>query len=129
MFLLVAVALAAYSTAISAFAGWCVVGAALTLSILTLLTIGPFVLLVTLMLTGFLLWRVDFGWAMTGMISGAGLPVLYVAWLNRDGPGEVCTRTVTQVSCTDEWSPWPFVALGVVLLVGGVVAFARNRSR
>jgi hypothetical protein len=114
---------------VAAFAGWCVVGAALTLSILTLLTIGPFVLLVTLMLIGYLLWRVDFGWAMAGMISGAGLPVLYVAWLNRDGPGEVCTRTATQVSCTDEWSPWPFVALGVVLLVGGVFAFLRNRFR
>jgi hypothetical protein len=114
---------------VAAFLGWCLVGAALALAILTLLTIGPFVLLLTLMLIGFLLWRVDFGWAMAGMVSGAGLPVLYVAWLNRDGPGEVCTRTATQVTCSDRWSPWPFVVVGVLLLAGGVVAFARNRFR
>lgn len=114
---------------VAVFLGWCLVGAALALSMLTLLTIGPFVLLVTLMLIGFLLWRVDFGWAMAGMISGAGLPVLYVAWLNRGGPGEVCTQTATQLSCSDEWSPWPFVVVGALLLAGGVVAFARNRSR
>jgi len=114
---------------VPAFVGWCVVGAALALSILTLLTIGPFVLLVTFFLIGLMLWRMEFGWAMAGMISGAGLPLLYVAWLNRHGPGEVCTRTATSVTCTDEWSPWPFVVAGAVLLAGGVVAFALNRSR
>jgi hypothetical protein len=112
-----------------AFLGWCAVGAALGLSVLTLLTIGPFVLLVTLMLIGFMLWRVDFGWAMAGMVSGAGVPVLVVAWLNRAGPGEVCTRTATELRCEDEWSPWPLLVVGVALLVIGVVAFARNRRR
>jgi hypothetical protein len=113
---------------VGAFVGWCAVGAALCLSVLTLLTIGPFVLLVTLMLIGVMLWRVDFGWAMAGMISGAGLPALVVAWLNRDGPGEVCTRSATELSCGDEWSPWPFVVVGVLLLVVGGVVFARNRG-
>jgi hypothetical protein len=114
---------------VAAFAGWCVVGAALALAILTLLTIGPFVLLLSLVVIGFMLWRVDFGWAMAGMISGAGLPVLVVAWLNRGGPGEVCTRTATEVSCSDQWNPWPFVVVAALLLVGGVVVFARNRGR
>jgi hypothetical protein len=53
--------------------------------------------------------------------------VLYVAWLNRDGPGQVCTSTATDTSCADEWSPWPFVALAVVLAGAGVVAFVRGR--
>ncbi len=112
-----------------AFAGWCVIGAAGCFSVLSLLTIGPFVLLLTLMLSGLMLWRVDFGWAMAGMISGAALPVLYVAWLNRGGPGEVCTTTATSQSCTDAWSPWPFVVVAVVLLVTGVVVFVRQRGR
>jgi hypothetical protein len=112
-----------------AFAAWCVIGAAACFSILSLLTIGPFVLLLALMLTGLLLWRVEFGWAMAGMISGAGIPLLYVAWLNRDGPGEVCTRTATSEACGDQWSPWPFVAVGLLLLVAGVVVFVRQRGR
>ena len=113
----------------AAFAGWCVVGGGASLGVLSLLTIGPFVLLLSLMLSALLLWRVDFGWGMAGMISGAGLPVLYVAWLNRGGPGEVCTRTATSQSCGDEWSPWPFVVVAVGLMVTGVVVLVRQRGR
>jgi hypothetical protein len=114
---------------VAAFLGWYVVGAAGALSVLTLLTIGPFVLLLTLFVIGLMLWRIDFGWAMAGMISGAGLPVLVVAWLNRGGPGEVCTHTATSVSCTDEWSPWPFLVVAVALMIAGIVVFAVRRSR
>jgi hypothetical protein len=112
-----------------AFLCWIVVGAGASLGVLSLLTIGPFVLLVTLVLAGLLLWRVDFGWAMAGIISGAAGPVLYVAWLNRGGPGEVCREFDGGQSCTDAWSPWPFVVVGGLLLVGGVVVFARQRHR
>jgi hypothetical protein len=112
---------------VPAFLAWLVLGAGAGLGVLSLLTIGPFVLLGTLMLSGFLLWRVDFGWSMAGMISGAGLPVLCVGWLNRDGPGEVCTRSATELSCGDEWSPWPFVVVGLALVVTGVVVFVRRR--
>ena len=111
-----------------AFLGWCVAGAAGCFGVLSLLTVGPFVLLGTLFLCGWLLYRFNFGWAMGGLLTGAALPVLYVAWLNRNGPGEVCTRTATSESCGDEWSPWPFVALALVLVVAGLATFAR-RSR
>jgi hypothetical protein len=106
---------------------WCLAGAGLCLGVLSILTIGPFVLLVTLGLCGWLLWRLDFGWGMLGLLSGAAVPVLYVAWLNRDGPGTVCTSTATETSCGDEWSPWPFVALAVVLAGAGIVTFVRLR--
>lgn len=115
---------------VPAFVGWVVIGGLGCLGVLSLLTIGPFVLLATLMLTGLMLWRVDFGWAMAGMISGAAVPVAYVAWLNRGGPGEVCsTYADGGQTCTDAWSPWPFAAVAVALLVTGAVVFARNRHR
>jgi hypothetical protein len=113
---------------VPAFAGWCVIGAAGCVSVLSMLTIGPFVLLATLILIGLMLWRVDFGWAMAGMISGACAPLLYVAWLNRGGPGEVCTTLGDSgQSCTQEWSPWPFLVLALLLAVAGVVVFVRQR--
>jgi hypothetical protein len=112
---------------VGAFVAWCVIGAGLCLGVLSMLTIGPFVLLATLTLCAFLLYRVEFGWGMGGLLTGAAAPVLYVAWLNRRGPGEVCTRTATSLSCDSQWSPWPFVAVAVALVLAGVVVFARNR--
>ena len=106
---------------VPAFLGWCLAGAGGCFGALAMLTVGPFVLLATLLLSGVLLWRYGFGWAMGGLLSGAAVPMLFVAWLNRDGPGEVCTRTATSVSCTDEWSPWPFAVVGVALVLGSVV--------
>jgi len=110
-----------------AFLGWCVAGIAGSFGVLSLLTVGPFVLLGTLFLSAWLLWRFNFGWAMGGLLTGAALPVLYVAWLNRDGPGDVCTSTATTQTCTEEWSPWPFVAAALVLAVAGLLVFARGR--
>ncbi|MGC4112904.1 MAG: hypothetical protein QM747_21300 [Nocardioides sp.] len=114
---------------VPAFVGWFVIGGLGCLGVLSLLTIGPFVLLGTLMLCGLMLWRVDFGWGMAGMLSGAAVPVAYVAWLNRGGPGDVCTYYAGGQSCTDEWSPWPFVVVALCLLVAGVVVFVRQRDR
>ena len=113
---------------LGAFVAWCFIGAGLCLGVLSMLTIGPFVLLVTLVLCGFLLYRVEFGWGMGGLLTGAATPLLYVAWLNRDGPGEVCTRTATSLSCADEWSPWPFVVVATALIVAGVALYVRHPS-
>jgi hypothetical protein len=114
---------------IPAFLAWCVIGAALCLGVLSLLSVGALVLLATFIVCGFLLWAVDFGWAMAGMLSGAAFPLLYVAWLNRDGPGTICTYSATGHKCGDESSPWPLVAVAFLLLVAGVVLFVRQRGR
>ncbi len=58
-------------------------------------------------------------------LSGAGVLPLVVAWLNRDGPGDVC-RAIGDAGqeCTEEWSPWPWLAAGVALVAAGVVLTA-----
>jgi LPXTG-motif cell wall-anchored protein len=109
-----------------AFAGWCVAGAGGCFGVLSLLSVGPFVLLGTLFLCAWLLSVFAVGWAMGGLLSGAGLPLLYVAWLNRDGPGEVCTTTSRGHSCGEESSPWPLLVAALVLMVAGIVLFARR---
>jgi len=65
-------------------------------------------------------------------LSGAGALPLVVAWLNRDGPGDVCTAwSGGQCAAgTEEWSPWPWFAAGVVLVVAGVaLSAAATRHR
>ena len=63
-----------------------------------------------------------------GVLTGLGVAPLFVAYLNRDGPGDVCTSTATSVSCGQEWSPWPWLLIGATLLTVGVVWFmARTR--
>jgi hypothetical protein len=55
--------------------------------------------------------------------------LLYIALLNRGGPGDVCTTTGTSSACTEEWSPWPFLAVGVALVVSGIVLTRLPRGR
>ncbi|HEY3529766.1 MAG TPA: LPXTG cell wall anchor domain-containing protein [Nocardioides sp.] len=110
-----------------AFLGWCVAGAGGCFGVLSLLSVGPFVLLGTLFLCAWLLWVFDFGWAMGGLLSGAALPLLYLAWLNRDGPGEVCTTTPTSQSCGEQSNPWFLLVAAFVLMVAGIAVFARRR--
>jgi hypothetical protein len=111
-----------------AFALWCLAGVGFCLGVLSILTIGFAVLFVTLVLSALLLWRVGVGPALTGIVAGGAAPVLYVAWLNRDGPGSHCTVTATSSSCIDEWTPWPFLVVAVGMVVAGVVAFVRLRG-
>jgi hypothetical protein len=110
-----------------AFAAWCAAGVGGCFGVLSLLTVGPFVLLVTLMLCGWLLWRQGFGAGMAGLLTGAAVPLLYLAWLNRDGPGAVCTRTTTSLTCGDQWSPWPFLVVAVGAAAAGLVLFLHLR--
>ncbi|WP_329128994.1 hypothetical protein OG552_01945 [Streptomyces sp. NBC_01476] len=70
---------------------------------------------------GLILWRTGPALAWPGLLSGAGVLPLYVAFLNRSGPGTVCTSTHGGQSCTDEYTPWPLLAAGLLLLLGGVL--------
>lgn len=76
-----------------AFLGWTAVGTGMVLGVLTILTIGIFVLPATALLAGFLAWRRPSRQAWPGLLSGLGLSPLYVAYLNRGAPGIVCTTT------------------------------------
>lgn len=112
------------------FLGWTVVGAGMVLGVLTILTIGIFVLPATALLAGFLAWRRPSRQAWPGLLTGLGLIPLYVAYLNRGGPGNVCTTTASSGSCMQEMSPWPWVAAGLGLAgAGTVLGLVLRRSR
>ncbi|GAA1963307.1 hypothetical protein GCM10009798_24090 [Nocardioides panacihumi] len=99
------------------YALWLLVGALGGLGVLSLLTIGPILLLAAGAVTVLCVVLRLLNRSVTAVPAGVAVPVLYLAWLNRGGPGDVCDANV----CTEEWSPWPIVAVAAVLLGIGAV--------
>lgn len=54
-----------------------------------------------------------------GFVAGLGLPLLYIGYLNRGGPGFICTYGVDSSECGERIDPRPWLASGAVLLLGG----------
>jgi hypothetical protein len=106
------------------FIAWMLVGAGYALGVLSAASIGAYVLLITVVATIVLATRAGNRVGLPGLVSGLSLPLFYVAYLNRSGPGTICTTTATSQTCSDEWSPWPWLVVGIVLLVSGCVWFA-----
>ena len=105
------------------FAAWLIIGAGYALSLLGAASIGLFVLPLAVLATILLARRRHARRGLPGLISGLGIPLLYLAYLNRAGPGTNCTSITGGQDCTGEWSPWPWLAAGVILLVLGAAAF------
>lgn len=113
-----------------AYAWWVVVGAVLGFGAAAMLTIGILVLPVGVALAAIGVRQPALRTrAVAGVIAGFGLVALYLAWLNRGGPGTVCHTTATSSECGDQWSPWPFVAVGVLLVVTSVAVLRLLRDR
>ena len=53
----------------------------------------------------------------------------YIAYLNRGGPGEVCTATAESMTCTERASPWPFLVVAVALVLGSLTLFRLTQRR
>ena len=50
-----------------------------------------------------------------GLLSGAGVLLLYVAWAQRAGPGTTCWHTQTASGCDQNLNPLPWLLAGIVL--------------
>jgi len=91
---------------------WAAVGAGAALSVVSFigtLTALPVVLAALLMLRQPTIRRSAFG-----VLSGAGLLLLYIAWLHRDG---------------EYLNPIPWLVIGFVLLVAGIAGHALREQR
>ncbi|MGX7677728.1 hypothetical protein ACSMXN_02390 [Jatrophihabitans sp. DSM 45814] len=114
--------------ALGYFLAWNLVGVGCLLGLLTLLTIGFIVLPITMALLLILVLRPSsYNASAIGAVAGVGEVALYIGFLNRGGPGEVCNRAGT--ACITEWSPWPWVAVGSVLIAASIVGFGYLRAR
>ena len=61
-----------------------------------------------------------------GFVTGVGALVLYVAWVQRAGPGTSCWQTATASGCDQHLNPLPWLLVGIPMFVGGIVAHARR---
>jgi hypothetical protein len=105
---------------IAALILWFAVGVSYGFGIAALLSVGVLFLLVATAGTALLAWRPSTRSGWPAVICGPAIVLLYIAYLNRNGPGTVCTRTGSGgQSCADEYAPWPFVAAAVLLIVVG----------
>ena len=111
------------------FTAWLFVGAGYALSLIGIASIGLFVLPLPVLATVLLVRRQHPTSGLLGLISGLAIPLLYVAYLNRAGPGTICTTVTGGQQCNDEWSPWPRLAVGVILFVLGVAVFIGRQRR
>lgn len=108
---------------------WAATGAILSLGVASLLTVGVFLLPVGIALgiTGSLL-RALRNKSSIAVVGGLAAAPLYLAWLNRGGPGTVCETLPGDVTaCSDRWSPWPFLAVAAVLVAVCILVVARMR--
>lgn len=64
-----------------------------------------------------------------GLLTGAGVMLLVIAYLQRQGPGTTCTRTATSVTCDQHLNPLPWLALGLALFTAGLVGHAWASAR
>lgn len=102
------------------FLAWLLVGACAGIGLAALLTVGAAFVVLAVVAAVPLLRRGPRR-AVAGAVSGLALPLFYLAYLNRGGPGEVCRAVSGGQSCTEEYTPVPFLVAGALLLAAGLV--------
>jgi hypothetical protein len=106
------------------FLAWTAVGAGLALVISVL---GVFAVPLALLLAVFLLVRHHTGRSAFGILVGIGLLSLYVAYVQRKGPGTVTWHTATASGSDTYMDPRPWLVAGLLLIAIGIAAFLWRR--
>jgi hypothetical protein len=87
-------------------------------------SLGPLLLAPAVVVASALLFRSSIRRSAFGLLSGAGFLSLYVAWVNRDGPGTTCWQTATATGCDEHLNPLPWLVFGILLVGAGVAGHA-----
>ena len=106
------------------FLVWVLAGALVSVSVAA--TFTPFILALPVVIAGVVLlaiWHRS-RWGFPGVISGLGVPLLVVAYLNRDAGTHCNYSSSIRVCATNSFDPLPWLVLGLFLLLGGVAVMA-----
>lgn len=113
-------------TSVPAFLGWAVLGACIGAGFGLPAVVGLVVGIAAVLLAGVLVARQGLLPAQWGLLTGLSALPFSLAWKNRNWPDAACTA-VGPTSCSTSMSPVPFLLVAVVLVVLGVLLFARMR--
>jgi hypothetical protein len=102
------------------FLAWAVVGVGLALGVSVL---GIFAIPMALLLAVFLLVRHHADRSAFGVLVGMGLLSLYVAYVQRRGPGTVFWHTATASGSDTYMDPRPWLIAGFLLIAVGIAVF------
>lgn len=109
------------------FLAWAAVGVGFALGISAL---GLFAVPLALLVTILLIVRHHADRSAFGILAGMGLLSLYVAYVQRKGPGTVYWHTATASGADQYLDPRPWLVAGILLVAAGVAAFLwRERRR
>lgn len=111
--------------AVGWFAVWLAVGAALAFLLVAL--VGLLVLPFAVVGVAVLAVRHRLDRSAWGLTCGAGVLCLYVAYLQRRGPGTVTWHTATASGAATYLDPRPWLIAGLLLIAVGLVALLWHR--
>lgn len=114
----------AHNTGCRWFWAWALLGCAAALSFVSLgvLVLAPAAVVGTLMASRRAARRSAFG-----LLSGAGILLVYVAWVQRAGPGTTCWHTASASGCDQHLNPLPWLLAGVALFAAGLAGHVRQQ--
>ena len=109
------------------FLAWVAVGIGFALGVSVL---GVFAVPLALVATVLLIVFHHADRSALGVLAGVGLLSLYVAYVQRRGPGTVTWHTSTASGSEQYLDPRPWLVVGIVLVLVGVATFVwRERRR
>ena len=110
------------------FCAWMAVGAIASFTVVGAFSIFGLIALPAAALVAWPVSRYSNGTGASGIVSGLGVPCLYVAYLNRQGPGNICTEYAGGgQSCTQEYNPLFWAAVALILIAIGLIIFAAQQ--
>lgn len=111
------------------FAAWALCGASAAFVLIGAFAFGPLAAVPAAVFAGVAVLLGGANRSAIGVAAGVGAWGFVLGWLNRAGPGEVCTATARGSVCNQEWSPWPFWLVGLILVIIPMTVFLRARRQ
>jgi hypothetical protein len=109
--------------AIAWFLVWVVIGVGVAVGVVSLglLTLVPSLCLAAVVAASPTARRSAFG-----LVVGLGVLLLFVAYVQRQGPGTTCWRTATSSGCDQHLDPRPWLVAGLTMIALGFVGAWRS---
>jgi hypothetical protein len=105
------------------FWAWATVG---TGAVLAAVSLGPLLLIPIALIASVMASRPNIRRSAFGLVSGAGILLLVVAYLQRQGPGTTCWHKGAASGCDEHLNPIPWLIVGIACVIGGIVGHVKR---